>query len=73
MPKARVHNVVIFAKSEKPEFKASAHSYYVAKKHHAVNRFQNEFPERTILKVADLGIMEVEFDREEYSALYEDT
>jgi hypothetical protein len=73
MPKARVHNVVIFAKSEKPQFKASAHSYYVAKKAHAVDRFQKEFPERTILKVADLGIMEVEFSGEEYRALYQDT
>ena len=72
MPKARVHNVIIFSESLKPEFKACIHSYYVAKKHHAVTRFQNEYPGRTILKVADLGVMEVEFDRKEYHALYED-
>jgi hypothetical protein len=73
MPKARVHNVIIFAESFKPEFKASLYSYYVAKKHHAAARFQNEHPERTILKVADLGVMEVEFEWKEYRALYKDT
>lgn len=64
---------MIFAESSKPEFKASLYSYYVAKKHHATARFQNEHPERTILKVADLGVMEVELSSEKYRALYEDT
>jgi imidazoleglycerol phosphate synthase glutamine amidotransferase subunit HisH len=73
MLKVRVHNVVIFANSLKPEFKACVYSYYVAKKQHAVTRFQNEYPERTILKVEDLGVMEVEFSPEKYRALYEDT
>lgn len=72
MPKARVHNVMIFADSLKPDFKACIYSYYVAKKQHAVMRFQNDFPERKILNVTDLGTMEVEFSPEKYRALYED-
>lgn len=73
MPKAKVHNVIIFANSLKPEFKASIYSYYVVRKQHAATRFQNEYPKRTILKVADLGVMEVKFSPEEYRALYKDT
>jgi hypothetical protein len=73
MPKAKVHNVMIFADSLKPEFKTGIYSYYVFRKQHAVTRFQNEYPERTILKVEDLGVMEVEFSPEKYRALYKDT
>jgi len=71
--KARVHNVMIFAESSKPEFKASIYSYYAAKKHKAVGLFQKDFPGRKILHVADLGVMEVELSSEKYRALYEDT
>jgi hypothetical protein len=73
MPKAKVHHVMVFAESEKPEFKACLYSYYVAKKFHAQNHFQKEFPGRKILKVADLGMQEIEFSPEKYRALYEDT
>jgi hypothetical protein len=72
MPKAKVHNVMIFAESEKPEFKAGLYSYYVVRKQHAVARFQNEFPERKIVRVADLGVQEIEFSPEKYRALYQD-
>ena len=72
MPKAKVHHVIIFAESEKPEFKASLYSYYVDKKFHARNRFQKEFPGRKILKVTDLGVQEIKFSPEKYRALYED-
>lgn len=72
MPKARVHDVVVFGESLDPKYKVIARSYYVPKKEKAHRLFEKEFPENPVVKVLDLGIIEVEFSQEKYDALYKD-
>lgn len=72
MPIARVRNVVVFGESLDPKYKVVAASYYVLKKDQARRRFEQEYPENPVVKVLDLGVMEVEFSKEKYHALYKD-
>jgi hypothetical protein len=72
MPFARVHEVVVLSKSLTPEFKVTMHSYYVLKTYQARKEFQRQFPHRELMKVIDLGTVEVEFSKEKYHALYKD-
>jgi len=73
VPFARVHDVVVFGKSLNPQFKVIAHSYYARRKEDARRFFEQQFPDNPVVKVIDLGVVEVEFSKEKYDALYENT
>jgi hypothetical protein len=44
----------------------------VPKKEKAHRLVEKEFPENPVVKVLDLGIIEVDFSQEKYDALYKD-
>lgn len=71
--KARLHNVIVWVKSQNPQFKVRVYSYLAPKPYLARKWFEEEHPEEEIVKVTSLGVHEYEISRERYRAIYQDS
>lgn len=69
----KLHNVIVWVPSKKPEFKVTQYSYLAPKVHIARKWFEAEHPDETIVKIFSLGVGTYKISRERYRAIYENT